>query len=327
MKYSPSVRLINIIIFALLLAGFGFLGVWFGFVISPNLILGTSPSASIDLPEISVGLSVMLGAFGLAAALMALAGFVYSVASFVRQSNSDLVVRSFTCYIGIGYIVAAFLFLNAMWLYRLTSSNIGDDDIAFVIVVYVILLIIALIGSNVPLMHLFGEGENTNKIMRILTSSLFMADLATGAIFGVMFLVNRFSKQIFAYSSAVLLKTGVLALMPLVGALFSGIAYLGYRNSEKHNTIKKRNGYLFETALFVNGGSIIGAGVFGQWQFDNVSDHISFMGKTYGAKFGSMLEFATMSYITGGLLCLIALILVYYTVFPPKLKEAEGMKA
>ena len=53
----------------------------------------------------------------------------------------------------------------------------------------------------------------------------------------------------------------------------------------------------------------------------------SFMGKTYGAKFGSMLEFATMSYITGGLLCLIALILVYYTVFPPKLKEADGMKA
>lgn len=51
------------------------------------------------------------------------------------------------------------------------------------------------------------------------------------------------------------------------------------------------------------------------------------MGKTYGAKFGSMLEFATMSYITGGLLCLIALILVYYTVFPPKLKEADGMKA
>ena len=96
MKYSPSVRLINIIIFALLLAGFGFLGVWFGFVISPNLILGTSPSASIDLQAISVGLSVMLGAFGLAAALMALAGFVYSVASFVRQSNSDLVVRSFT---------------------------------------------------------------------------------------------------------------------------------------------------------------------------------------------------------------------------------------
>ena len=77
----------------------------------------------------------------------------------------------------------------------------------------------------------------------------------------------------------------------------------------------------------MNGGSIIGAGVFGQWQFDNVSDHVSFMGKTYGAKFGSMLEFATMSYITGSLLCLIALILVYYTVFPPKLKEADGMKA
>ena len=52
MKYSPSTRLINIIINAVLAAGFGFLGVWFAFLITPNLLTVQNSVVNIEIPEI-----------------------------------------------------------------------------------------------------------------------------------------------------------------------------------------------------------------------------------------------------------------------------------
>ena len=320
MKYSSSIRLINICVFVLLLAGFGFLGVWYGFIINPNMIMGSEPipGSSIKLPEVSIGLTSMLGIFGLAAGIVSLLGLIFSIQSFLRGSKDEPVVKSFCCYISIGYIISIFFLLNAMWLYRLTSSNIGDDDIGFVIAVYAILFIISIIGSNVPLMHMFGEGEHTNKIMKLLSGTIFSADFAVALVFAVLYFFNL--GKSFSYSNYTLMKILCLTLMPLLGALLSGIAYLGYSNAEKHNKIIKGNGYLFETSLLANGGAIIGAGLFSQLQYDNVSENISFIAKTYSAKHTYMLEFASMSYVTGGILVFISLLLIYYTVFPPKIK-------
>lgn len=318
MKYSTSTRFLNLIINFVLFCGFGFLGVWFGFVITPNLFTGNQPSADIKLPETSVALNAMLGILGIAIALLALAGFIYAFRAFFRGSNDDLVRKTFSMYTAMGYVVSIFFFLNAVWLYRLTSSNFGDNDLAFVIIVYVILLIVALIATNVPVLHMYGEGEHTNEIMRGVTSGLLATDLAVAIVFGVLALSNLGNVGSFAHSNDVILKCGLLAIFALVGAIVTLGARLGYAKAERRQVVKKSNAFLFEGALAVNGLAIVGAGVLRHVEYELKYDNISFMGKVYGAKFASSVEFITMSYIVGGVILIAAAILAYFTVFPPK---------
>ena len=318
MKYSPSTRLINIIINAVLAAGFGFLGVWFAFLITPNLLTVQNSVVNIEIPEISVGLSVMLGSLGLAGMLVSLIGLAYSFMAFFRGGNDDLVRKTFSCYIALGYIVAFFFLLNATWLYRLTSSNLGDNDLGFIITVFVILAIIALIATNVPLLHMYGEGEHTNKIMHAITLAFVASDLAVALTFGVLCLANLANLGTFAYSKDVLTKAGIFALIPLVAALLGLLALFGFARAERRNVVKKLNSFLFSGLVGVNGIAIIVTGLIGHLHYENGVKNISFMAKLYGASYTARIEFSVMSYIVGGLLVLLAFVLAYTTIVPPK---------
>ncbi len=318
MKYSPSTRLINIIINAVLAVGFGFLGIWFSFLITPNLLTVQNSVVNIEIPEISVGLSAMLGSLGLAGMLVSLVGLVYSFMAFFRGGNDGLVRKTFSCYIALGYILAFFFLLNATWLYRLTSSNLGDNDLGFIITVYVILAIITLIATNVPLLHMYGEGEHTNKIMHAITLAFVATDLAIAVTFGVLCLANLGNLGTFAYSKDVLMKAGILAAVPLVAALIGLIALFGYASAERHNVVKKLNSFLSSGVVGINGIAIIVAGLMGHLYYENGVKNISFMAKLYGASYTAQIEFSVMSYIVGGLLVLLAIVLVYTTIVPPK---------
>lgn len=318
MKYSPSTRLINIIINAVLAAGFGFLGVWFAFLITPNLLTVQNSVVNIEIPEISVGLSVMLGSLGLAGMLVSLIGLAYSFMAFFRGGNDDLVRKTFSCYIALGYIVAFFFLLNATWLYRLTSSNLGDNDLGFIITVFVILAIIALIATNVPLLHMYGEGEHTNKIMHAITLAFVASDLAVALTFGVLCLANLGNLGTFAYSKDVLTKAGIFALIPLVAGLLGLLALFGFARAERRNVVKKLNSFLFSGLVGVNGIAIIVTGLIGHLHYENGVKNISFMAKLYGASYIAQIEFSVMSYIVGGLLVLLAFVLAYTTIVPPK---------
>ncbi len=318
MKYSPSTRLINIIINAVLAVGFGFLGIWFSFLITPNLLTVQNSVVNIEIPEISVGLSAMLGSLGLAGMIVSLVGLAYSFMAFFRGGNDDLVRKTFSCYIALGYILAFFFLLNATWLYRLTSSNLGDNDLGFIITVYVILAIITLIATNVPLLHMYGEGEHTNKIMHAITLAFVATDLAIAVTFGVLCLANLGNLGTFAYSKDVLMKAGILAAVPLAAALIGLIALFGYASAERHNVVKKLNSFLSAGVVGINGIAIIVAGLMGHLYYENGVKNISFMAKLYGASYTSQIEFSVMSYIVGGLLVLLAIVLVYTTIVPPK---------
>ena len=98
----------------------------------------------------------MIAAFGLAEFLMSVYGLVTSIKSLLKNDD-NLVMQSFLCYIGIGYILAALVFLNGIWLYRLTSTNFGFNNLGFVIAAYIILCILLMVATNVPLFTLLGE--------------------------------------------------------------------------------------------------------------------------------------------------------------------------
>lgn len=191
MKYSPSTRFINIIINVLLLVGFGFLGIWFAFFVTPNLLTSSQPMPGVKLPEMGVGLSALLASLGIAGTIVALCGTIFELGAFFKGNNDDLVRKTFSCYIALGYVISTFFFLNAILFYRLTSTNFDESlDLAFVIAVYAVLTILAMIATNVPLLHMYGEGEHTNQIMKTVTGGVLAIDLAVALVFGTLYLAN-----------------------------------------------------------------------------------------------------------------------------------------
>ncbi len=322
MKYSPSVRLINTIVFAVLFAGFAFLGIWFGFVYGTHIVSKLPIADGIDLPDISVGLIVLLAGLGFAGAIISGLGLFFSLRSLVAGGRDEPVRKAFGCYIALGALAAIFFFLNAMWLYRLTSTNLSSKvDLAFVIVVYIILLILSVIGVSVPLMHMYGEGEHTNEIMQILSLALVAVLLGAGIAMGSIYLGALQAKG--SNVKEIRLKSGLLALGALVSGLVALVARIGYGSAEKKNLISKRNAFLFIGAIALSGLLIAGAGVFSNLEVANDAHNVYFMTarlNTNKVTTGYEYEFAVMSYVTGGIIFLLSATLTYFTIFPPKVK-------
>ncbi len=309
MKYSSTTRLINVIIFAALAVGFGFLGIYFGFLVAPFLSLRNGPVGNV---EIGYGLSALLGATGIAGLLICLYGLFLSIRSVLHEKDDDLVRRSFGCYIALGYSAALFFFFNATWLYRLTSTNLGYDEFGFVITVYAVFFLISVIVSNIPLIRMYGETEELNKIMRILTGALLASTLSVGLIYFVSYILAATNS---IYQQAVVSRQFLIGgLVFLVAALLSCAAFLGYGKCAKAGTVSKLNGFLFEGSLICVGGGVIAAGV---CEYLNQSPKkpldVSFVTKTIFNTNSSYMEFSVMAFILGGLIVLLGLFLAYST--------------
>lgn len=311
MKYSPTTRLMNVILCALLCFGFGYLAVYFGFLITPFLWVDRGP---IDLPTMGLALPLMLGAFGLAGALISLYGLFNSVVSIMKEKDDAPVVRTFGAYIAIGYLIAFFCLFNAVWLYRLTSTNIGYNEFAFVITVYAVLFFVALIVSNIPVLKLFGEHEELNKIMKIIDGSLTVSTLSIGVLFGVSYLVLNGSRDV-ANKALVLRNMGIAALIFLVAALLGCLAFLGYGKAAKANVTNKKNGLLFEGSLLLVGGAIIFAGVAEYLsQSGKNPASVSFVYKSTPNTNPNYMEFSVVAFVFGSLIVLAALYLMLNTL-------------
>lgn len=318
MKYSSTPRLINTIIFALLSIGFGFLAIYFGCLVNPFLWNITGSPIDNMPTSGSVALYEMFGAIGFAGLIISCFGLVTSVKSLLKSSDDELVVKSFLSYIALGYMLTAVFLLNAAWLYRLTTSNFGYNGIGFVIVVYILAVIILLIATNVPLVKILGEEEDGNKTMSLITGTLAAANLGLAlAFFGPW--IRNLAAGAYSNSDLVNLKYLMFFLMPLVAALIAFLAKLGYGKAIKTGQTLKKNAYLFEGALAIDGIAMIIAGVFSYlWREKKISFMTSVGGSA--AKNSNWLEFTVMSIIVGSLIIIGAIVLVILTVKPPKAK-------
>lgn len=320
MKYSSTIRLVNLVLFALLGVAFGWLGVYFGLLVSPSLWLQNLPFG-LKVPDMSLVLTVLLGVAGLAGLIISVIGVVKSAISLVRKDD-EIVRQCFGCYISIGYLVAVFFLLNAVWLYRLVTTNLGFDDLGFAIVVYVILMIVALIASSIPLVKMFGEGEGTNRVMLILSRTLVSANISVALVFFLAWINILSNRDIVSHADIMSTKFGVYALIPFIAALVGCVAVLGYRRAEKAGQYRKINGIIFESTLCVDGIAIIMAGVLNYIYRDGP---YALMASSVKSELTDAIanEFSVCSYIVGGLIVVLALVLVWFTIFPPKFKQAE----
>lgn len=316
LRNYTTMRYVNLCLFLVLLAGFAVLGIYFGFLFTPYIIVGHGPIE--DIPTMSVALSTMLGAIGISGALVSGFGLYYSIMSILKNDDS-YVIKGFASYIAIGYIISIALLLNAVWLYRLTTSNYEYNELAFVIVIYLIALIVALIASNVPLVKLYGEETTPNSTMKVVVGALAAVDLGIALPFFASYLTSL-SAGAFVNSTIVTAKFGSYALATFIAFLIFAFAFYLFSRGEKANKESKAGMGLFTGGTIVNGGAVLLAGIFAQVFEDKKG--VSFLSNDQ-APIDTYLEFSVISYILAGIIILGAIGLVIYSLVPHKKKTIQ----
>lgn len=313
MKYSSTTRIVNAVAFLLLFAGFAALGIWAGALITPYLPGGVGP---IDLPDQSYGLFWDLGALGFSGALLSLFGFIESILSVIHGNDDKLVRSCISYYIGLGFIAVIWLLLNGAWLYRLTTTNFNYSDMGFPIALYLIVAIIGIVALSIPFVRMHGDDVNENEQMSLLSAVELSINfgVALPAILSAIINANLAGSNADKLRSKLL----VLALVSGVACLLSLLSFVFYRRAEKSGKVSKLNALLFEFSLFLDAGGMIGAGVYSYIEGSNSYKHVSLMAPTIAKVNADYMDFTVMSWILGGVLLILVIVLIAQTIAPSK---------
>lgn len=317
-KYSSTPRLINLIVFAILTAGFGAMAIYFTFLIAPWTWSQVKfAPVSVDRENISLALYLMFGSLGVAGTVLSLLGLLKSIAAF-RKTDDESVRRCFDYYFSLGYVVATALFCNAGWLILLTTKNFSANlSVAFVVVVYVVALILVLVGTNIPLVKVYEDDDEGVGMGRILLS----ASAATGCGIAVTMLYSGIITAALNDGTAAtmlvyLTRYLILGFVALLGCL---IAFLGLRTHKKGNG--KLASILLYASLGVYGLGMIGAGIMqtvvaeGPKVWKNSG---SFMGTDFAVTHNTTNM--VLSYVFGAIVVIAAIALICVTLMPKKKK-------
>lgn len=311
-KYSSTPRAINLVVFPILALGFGFLAVFFGFLLAPYVTKIAVAPIEMDF-NIAYALYAELGMLGLAGFVVTCLGFVRSILAY-GKTDDESCRRCFDCYFSLGYVLAAGLFCNAGWLILLTTKNFGNVSIGFVVAVFVIALILVLVGTNIPLVKVYEDDDDGVGMARILLTASVAIGLGVGVIFLYSALVNLIGNTGSGNKASVyILKLFLLCIAPLVGCL---LALLGLRAH------KKGNGKAASLSLYSSLG-VYGLGMLLAGALLSVTDNYKVWNNTGSlmeSKMGvtSVLTNSVLSYIFGGIVVIAAIVLVAMTLNPKK---------
>ncbi len=318
MKYSSTSRLTNAIIFPVITLLFGFLGVYFSFVVAPTYLATSYSNAQTQLftNGYAYNFAMLFGVLGLSVAF--LGGFGTFLAIKALSDSKDAAVRNcFLVYIAIGYVFVAYFAANALVFYRL----IGGAQFGFWIVLFVILLVGALVASNIPMTRLL-EKENGNVILLILAS--------TGAVITCSYLLTTVPTLIvslvatanksgnYIYYTNQLWFTDSLALVAFLLSAVSG--YFFYKGVKTNGPVKKVSEILADLVLLPVGGAFLGTGIFEYFYMKRDISRFSLEG-IRGAAAG--VDYIVMTMIVGSLLIILSAILTASSLLPEKKKEAK----
>ena len=317
MKYSSTPRLINTLVFAVLAAGFGFLAVYFGFLVAPYLWKEIGVTA-IEIPVISYGLAAMLSSVGFAGLILSIIGLVNSILSFMKRDDK-YVLNGFNCYFALGYVLAVALILNASWLLPLTTSNFsGDVSMPFVAIVYVIGAVLVMVGTNIPLVKLYENDESGKTMGKIL----LLASIVIGVSIFITFAISLLFVLIYGAGKVgqinLIVKFLVYGLIPLLGAC---VAFFGLRASRKDDESKLPATLLY-ASLGIQSLGILAAGIF--MCAYNTDEKLSLVSQTKNGSFGALdnwAGYAGLSFAVGGVILLGAIALIVITYLPKKEKK------
>ena len=254
MKYSNTSRLLNVIFHGLIVLIFGALGVFFGLVVAPYY-LAIDPLAWLESGSTfidgSYTLWAGLGIVGLTIASVSGYGLYNGIRGILNPRDDEVVVKGFNAFIVDGYIAGIFCLLNAV----LYFDGIKGSSLGFAIIVMIILFIGLMIASNIPMVKLYDNKDQTPLLSTLLIGAgIFFAWAAVVTFFT---LVGSWSQGVVSWSKIVNGKLLAFFLAYLVSAALLIISSILLRGGKA----KKLVGHLSAGAILLAGGAFVSTGV------------------------------------------------------------------
>ncbi len=156
MKYSNTSRSISVIFHALIVLAFGALGVYFGLAVAPCYF----SNSRLETVEAPYNLYSELGILGLTLCTISVYGLVNGIKALQNQKDDAPVIKSFNAFIAEGYIAAIFCLLNGV-LYFDAIRGGATKGLGFLIAAMIILFIGLMIATNIPMVKLYDNKDQT----------------------------------------------------------------------------------------------------------------------------------------------------------------------
>lgn len=233
MKYSSTARVLSTVFHAMIFIAFGCLGFYFGFFTTPFYWTSSVLSLFQDGYIGAYNLYLELAILGLSLMSVSLYGLIEGIRSLLNPNDDVPVVKSFVAFIGDGYIAAAFFLLQGILLFDLVANN----NVAFVIVMGILIAVILLIATNIPMVKLF-DGKDSTLLLGGLSLSAAVC-FAWGAVETFLSYLNHVQST---ENGAALVNTQLIigfALCLVIAALLfvSGMLILKNGVSNKKTTL------------------------------------------------------------------------------------------
>jgi multisubunit Na+/H+ antiporter MnhF subunit len=309
MKYSNTARVLSFLFHLILVLAFGVLGVYFGFFVVPflfaegirdnfinNAIRGFAPTLDIELAV--VGLSIFI---------ISLYGLIQAGKGLANPKDDKVMVKSFTAFIGDGYIASAF-FAACAFLY---FDPIANGKLAFAIVMCVLLMIILLIATNIPMYRLFEGKETTEQLVGLsLTAAIGLGLVAIMNFAALICCMIVTKNTTMTYGDNISIQLAVAAVTNLIacGFMIASGAVIGKKGSADKKAVAL-GGYFSSGAFFFVGGALLSAGTMDLvWHADKYLLHLDSADRTFTG-----WGYGVMNVVIGGLAIIGAVVFAIVT--------------
>lgn len=309
MKYTSTSRTISLIAHAVIFLAFGFMGIWFGFFVVPQYLGGEAnyfykdSGLTFDTSAAYL-LWFELAVIGLAFMIISLLGFIKALKSLQDLHDDEPAVASFRALICEGWIGAIFFLLQACLLWDLTANG----NIVFIIVMALIVAIILLIATNIPMVKIFDQRDQTPLLRDFMGCFALVSAL-------IAFEAGISTIGASSYSSLKVQIYYFLIIMIATGVVTCVLAFLAWLLLGKNQTDKglKVSSFLTAGAVAASGIGTLIYGIFDiYYQYAPGSSEVPLKVHLYMNDKSFDLGFGIMAIVLGSVLVIGSIVLAYF---------------
>lgn len=261
MKYSNTARVLSFLSHLILVLAFGALGIYFGVFVVPFHFDSALRMNFMNefINGFALTLDIELAVLGLSIFTISLYGLIQSIKGLLAPSDDKVMVKSFTALIGDGYIISAF-FAACAFLY---FDPIANNNLAFAIVMSILMMAIFLIATNIPMYRLYEGKETTEQLVGLsLTAAVGFGFIALMNLAALVSCLIAMGQQTFTGDINFAVQLGVAFASNLVvsGLMVAAGALIGKKGAADKKAVVL-GGYLSSGAFFFLGGALLSAGI------------------------------------------------------------------
>jgi hypothetical protein len=274
MKYQRTSRTLCLLFHAIIVIAFGALGIYFGFFVTPQYFTNYAKYFCGYLFDGGYFLYLELAVLGLSLFSISIKGLAEAIKGFTDPNDDQSVAASLTSFVSEGWLGSIFFLLQGLLFFDLLSFG-ESKNLAFVIIMSLLLAIILLIATNIPMVRLY-DGKDQMPLLKSLSSSAFLTFAWMTVVVFVTLILNWMQGSFSAYGLVNSLLMIILVVSLLATASFVAVYAVLRRKGAKGLGAA---GYFSSLGILILGGGLIAFSISDMLLDPNRTQPIHFVSK------------------------------------------------